>query len=100
MTNSNKVAILGSCGGYQNISKAMENAYDVQIISTKQVGTMAVNTVLIQEITETIRAGKDLIWPDVWKQISIKLKNNPQFKDYIPPYKNLGARFIKAYNEL
>jgi hypothetical protein len=78
----------------------MENAYDVQIISTKQVGTMAVNTVLIQEITETIRAGKDLIWPDVWKQISIKLKNNPQFKDYIPPYKNLGARFIKAYNEL
>lgn len=100
MTNSNKVAILGSCGGYQNISKAMENAYDVQIISTKQVGTMAVNTVLIQEITETIRLGKDLIWPDVWKQISTKLKNNTQFKDYIPPYKNLGARFIKAYNEL
>ncbi len=100
MTNSNKVAILGSCGGYQNISKAMENAYDVQIISTKQVGTLVVNTVLIQEITETIRLGKDLVWPDVWKQIAIKLKNNPQFKDYIPPYKNLGARFIKAYNEI
>ena len=100
MSNSNKVAILGSCGGYQNISKAMENAFDVQIISTKQVGTMAVNTVLIQEITETIRAGKDLVWLDVWKQISIKLKNNPQFKDYIPPYKNLGAKFIRAYNEL
>ncbi len=100
MSNSNKVAILGSCGGYQNISKAMENAIDVQIISTKQVGTMAVNTVLIQEITETIRLGKDLVWLEVWKQISIKLKNNPQFKDYIPPYKNLGARFIRAYNEL
>lgn len=100
MTNSNRVAILGSCGGYQNISKAMENAMDVQIISTKQVGTMAVNTVLIQEITETIRAGKDLVWVDIWQQVSVKLKNNPQFKDYIPPYKNLGARFIKAYNEL
>ncbi|HEY1046918.1 MAG TPA: hypothetical protein VGF79_10800 [Bacteroidia bacterium] len=100
MTNSNKVAILGSCGGYQNISKAMENAFDVQIISTKQVGTMAVNTVLIQEITETIRSGKDLVWIDIWKQVTIKLKDNPQFKDYIPPYKNLGARFIKAYNEL
>ena len=100
MTNSNKVAILGSCGGYQNINKAMENAFDVQIISTKQVGTMAVNTVLIQEITETIRLGKDLVWIDIWKQISIKLKNNPQFKDYIPPYKNLGAKFIRAYNEL
>lgn len=100
MTNSNKVAILGSCGGYQNIAKAMENAYDVQIISTKQVGTMAVNTVLIQEITETIRSGKDLVWPDVWNRIATKLKDNPQFKDYIPPYKNLGARFIRAYNDI
>lgn len=100
MTNSNRVAILGSCGGYQNISKAMENAMDVQIISTKQVGTMAVNSVLIQEITETIRLGKDIVWVDVWKQITTRLKDNPQFKDYIPPYKNLGARFIKAYNAL
>ncbi len=100
MHNSNKVAILGSCGGYQNINKAMENAMDVQIISTKQVGTMAVNSVLIQEITEYIRSGKDLIWIDVWKQISLKLQNNPQFKDYIPPYKNLGAKFIRAYNDI
>ncbi len=100
MTNSNKVAILGSCGGYQNISKAMENAFDVQIISTKQVGTLAVNTVLIQEITEQIRLGKDLIWADIWQQVSLKLKDNVQFKDYIPPYKNLGARFIKAYDAL
>ncbi len=100
MTNSNRVAILGSCGGYQNISKAMENAMDVQIVSTKQVGTLAVNSVLINETTETIRLGKDIVWIDLWKQISTKLKDNPQFKDYIPPYKNLGARFIKAYNGL
>ncbi len=100
MTNSNRIAILGSCGGYQNISKAMENAMDVQIVSTKQVGTLVVNTVLINEITETIRLGKDIVWVDLWKQVSTKLKDNPQFKDYIPPYKNLGARFIKAYNAL
>ncbi|NQW42468.1 MAG: hypothetical protein HQ463_03435 [Bacteroidetes bacterium] len=100
MTNSNRVAILGSCGGYQNISKAMENAMDVQIVSTKQVGTLVVNSVLINETTETIRQGKDLVWIDLWKQITVKLKDNPQFKDYIPPYKNLGARFIKAYNML
>lgn len=100
MTNSNRIAILGSCGGYQNISKAMENAMDVQIVSTKQVGTLAVNSVLIQEITETIRLGKDIVWVDLWKQISARLKDNTQFKDYIPPYKNLGARFIKAYNAM
>lgn len=100
MNHSNKVAILGSCGGYQNISKAMDNAMDVQIVSTKQVGTLVVNSTLIQEITETIRLGKDLVWLDIWKQIGVKLQNNVQFKDYIPPYKNLGAKFIKAYNEL
>lgn len=100
MNHSNKVAILGSCGGYQNISKAMDNAMDVQIVSTKQVGTMVVNSTLIQELTETIRLGKDLIWLDIWKQIGVKLQNNAQFKDYIPPYKNLGAKFIKAYNDL
>ncbi len=100
MNHSNKVAILGSCGGYQNISKAMDNAMDVQIVSTKQVGTLVVNSTLIQEITETIRLGKDLVWLDIWKQIGVKLQNNAQFKDYIPPYKNLGAKFIKAYNEL
>jgi hypothetical protein len=100
MNHSNKVAILGSCGGYQNISKAMDNAMDVQIVSTKLVGTLVVNITLIQEITETIRLGKDLVWLDIWKQIGIKLQNNTQFKDYIPPYKNLGAKFIKAYNEL
>ena len=98
--HSNKVAILGSCGGYQNISKAMDNAMDVQLVSTKQVGTVVVNSTLIQEITETIRLGKDLVWLDIWKQIGVKLQNNAQFKDYIPPYKNLGAKFIKAYNEL
>jgi hypothetical protein len=100
MNHSNKVAILGSCGGYQNISKAMDNAMDVQIVSTKQVGTLVVNSTLIQEITENIRLGKDLVWLDIWKQIGVKLQNNAQFKDYIPPYKNLGAKFIKAYNEL
>lgn len=100
MTSSNRIAILGSCGGYQNISRAMESSPDVQIVSTKQVGTLAVNSVLIHETTETIRLGKDVVWVDLWKQISITLKNNPQFKDYIPPYKNLGARFIKAYSLL
>lgn len=100
MTSSNRIAILGSCGGYQNISRAMESSPDVQIVSTKQVGTLVVNSVLIHETTETIRLGKDVVWVDLWKQISITLKNNPQFKDYIPPYKNLGARFIKAYSLL
>jgi hypothetical protein len=100
MTNHNKLAILGSCGGYQNISKAMENAIDVQIISTKQIGTMAVNAVLIMEIIDTIKAGKDIVWSELWQRVKQKVGGNPKFNDYVPPHLNMGARFIKAYNSL
>lgn len=100
LTNQTKVAILGSCGGYQNISQAMENAMDVQIVSTKQVGTLAVNNALIFETIETIRKGNDIVWNDLWKRVRAKVGGNPRFNDYIPPNQNLGARFIKAYNSI
>ncbi|MBC7426927.1 MAG: hypothetical protein H7321_10370 [Bacteroidia bacterium] len=100
LTNSCKIALMGSCGGYQNVSLIMENAMDVQIVSTKQIGTGAINNVLISETTETIRQGKDIVWPELWKRIQAKVGNNLKFSDYVPPYKNLGAKFIKAYNEL
>lgn len=98
LTNQTKIAILGSCGGYQNIAQAMENAMDVQIVSTKQVGTLLVNNALIFETIETIKKGKDIVWNDLWKRVRAKVGGNPRFNDYIPPNQNLGARFIKAYN--
>lgn len=100
LTNHTKIAILGSCGGFQNISQAMENAMDVQIVSTKQIGTLAINSVLIMETIETIRKDKDIIWPELWKRVRAKVGGNPRFNDYIPPHLNMGARFIKAYNQL
>jgi hypothetical protein len=39
LTSNTKVAVLGSCGGYQNISRVLENASDAQIVSSKQIGT-------------------------------------------------------------
>ena len=100
LTNHTKIAILGSCGGYQNISQAMENAMDVQIVSTKQIGTLAINSVLIMETISTIKNGKDVVWPELWKRVRAQVGGNPRFNDYIPPHLNLGARFIKAYNNL
>jgi hypothetical protein len=100
LTNHTKVAILGSCGGFQNISQAMENAMDVQIVSTKQIGTLAINSILIMETIETIRKDKDIIWPELWKRVRAKVGGNPRFNDYIPPHLNMGARFIKAYNQI
>lgn len=100
MTPYTKVAILGSCGGYHNISKAMENAEEVQIISSKQIGTMRVNNALLKNINEALRKGKSLEWDPLWKEISADLRGDLKFKEYIPPHKNLGAVFIRAFNEL
>ena len=100
MTPYTKVAILGSCGGYHNISKAMENAEEVQIISSKQIGTMKVNNALLKAINESLRKGESLVWETLWKKISANLGGDLKFKEYIPPHKNLGAVFIRAFIEL
>lgn len=100
MTNHTKIAILGSCGGFQNIAQAMENALDVHIVSTKQIGTLLVNNALIIETIETIKKGKDIVWPELWKRVRNRVGGNPRFNDYVPPHLNLGARFIKAYNTI
>ena len=70
------------------------------IIASKQVGSGTVNEPMIINITETLRSGKDLYWPEMWKKLSDQLKSNALFEDYIPPYKNLGALFIMAYNQI
>jgi hypothetical protein len=95
-----KVVFLGSCGGYQNINKVLENSPYAHIIASKQTGTGAVNGPMIMSITETLRQGKDLNWPEMWKNLGKKLKDNNMFEDYVPPYKNLGALFIMAYNKV
>jgi len=95
-----KVVFLGSCGGYQNINRVLENSPFAHIIASKQTGTGAVNGPMIMSITETLRQGRDLNWPEMWKNLGVKLKDNNMFEDYVPLYKNLGALFIMAYNRV
>jgi hypothetical protein len=55
---------------------------------------------MIVSITETLRQGKDLNWPEMWRNLGKQFKNNELFDDYVPPYKNLGAIFIMTYNKV
>jgi hypothetical protein len=59
---------------------------------------------MLKLMAEYIRQGKDLDWQKIWAELDVSLKNNPKayerFLDYIPPHKNLGAIFIKAYNKM
>ncbi len=97
---STRIVLLGSCGGFQNVNRVLSICPYAHIIASKQVGSGTVNSPMIQYMTETLRNGKELNWPKMWKELSIQLKNVNLFEDYIPPYKNLGALFIMAFNRV
>ncbi|MEJ7683579.1 MAG: hypothetical protein WKG06_38120 [Segetibacter sp.] len=64
---TSKVVFLGSCGGYQNVNGVLSISPYAHIIASKQVGSGTVNGPMIMSITETLRQGKDLNWPEMWK---------------------------------
>ena len=101
LPSSAKVVLLGSCGGYHSLNDVLHTCPDAHIIASKQVGTGVVNITLINAITETLRSGKDLNWPQIWKQLDTRFKGDvkEKFDDYVPPHKNLGAIFIMAYKK-
>ncbi len=95
-----KVVLLGSCGGYQNINRVLSISPYAHIIASKQTGSGKINAPMIMNITDLLRQGKDIQWQQMWQSLGKTLGDNPLFQDYIPPYKNLGALFIMAYNRV
>lgn len=100
LANSAKIVLLGSCGGFQSLNEVLDRAPGTQIISTKQTGTGAMNIALITAIVDKLRGGSDLDWINMWKSLSEKNKSDQHFSDYVPPYQNLGAVFIMAFQKL
>ncbi len=104
LPESAKIIMLGSCGGYQNLKTILKYAPEAHIISTKETGAMNVNKPIIDALDNTLRAGKNIDWRQMWAGLQADFNHAPQqvretFEDYIPPQKNLGALFIKAYNK-
>lgn len=96
MAASSKVVFLGSCGGYLIMKDALEVSPDAHIIFTKQIGDTRVNRPFFQLLTDKVRNGSNIDWIPFWKELD-KMAKSEDFEDYVPPYKNLGALFIKAY---
>ncbi len=104
LQKENRIVMLGSCGGYHNLGTVLDHAPDANIISSKQVGAMAINEPIIKAINDQVLAGKDIDWIATWRDLDGyfvgKGKIKDMFNDYIPPHKNLGAIFIKAYRRM
>ena len=100
-----KIFVLGSCGGYHNLSNIIDKSPEVSIISSKQIGVHMVNNPILRELADNIASGKDINWQHLWDNVDKRLKGSipeiyDKWLDYIPPHKNLGAIFIRSYNKL
>jgi hypothetical protein len=103
MPGNGKIILLGSCGGYKNLSKLIELNPDAHIISTKQIGTGLINQALTNTLNQSFLKGNGIEWRQMWGGLSAQFSKDKKLKetwdDYVPPYKNLGAIFLKAYNK-
>jgi len=104
LPESAKIIMLGSCGGYQNLKTILTYCPNAHIISTKQTGAKDVNKPIIDALDNTLRAGNNIDWRQMWSGLEnyfskTSRETRETFEDYIPPQKNLGALFIKAYNK-
>lgn len=96
MFPSSKIVFMGSCGGYRMIHDILEAAPDAHIVGTKQIADAPVNNPFLQLLGEELRLGNNIDWVPFWKKLG-KMATDKIFEDYVPPHKNLGALFIKAY---
>jgi hypothetical protein len=97
---SAQIVILGSCGGFHNLDEVLHTCPDAHIVSSKEVGTRVVNEPILRSINESLRNGRDIEWIPMWRSLGAQFTApdaRERFENYIPPHKNLGALFIKAY---
>jgi hypothetical protein len=64
---------------------------------SKQIGKQVINQPFMDLLNEKLRNGNGIDWVPFWKEFQNKAGKVEGFDDYIAPYKNLGAIFIKAY---
>jgi hypothetical protein len=98
ITPAAKIVLLGSCGGYNVIHDVLKHSPDAHIVASKQTGKIFINQPFMNLLDEKLINGNNIEWIPFWVEFKNKAGKIEGFEDYIPPYKNLGALFIKAYN--
>jgi hypothetical protein len=105
MPSNAKIVVLGSCGGYQNLNQILEIAPDAHIVSTKEIGAGDINRPILNYMNQAFITDSVLSWKKMWQTLTKVFSTDPSLSireswdDYVPPYRNLGAIFIKAYNK-
>jgi hypothetical protein len=106
MAGDAKIVVLGSCGGFKNLNDIVDVNPDAHIISTKEIGAGDINRPILNYLNQTFQSGSVLVWKKMWAVLSKLFAAEPgksirdSWENYIPPYKNLGAIFLKGYNNM
>ncbi|HSU27258.1 MAG TPA: hypothetical protein VLJ68_02685 [Chitinophagaceae bacterium] len=103
LTPEVRLAILGSCGAYNKAISISSINPDIQVIGSKKMGSSSVNDPIIDAVNEDLISGKDLLWPEIWKNLAKRFANNENtltlFDEYFPPSNNLGLFVLKLFND-
>jgi hypothetical protein len=105
MPGDAKIVLLGSCGGYKFLNQIISDNPNAHVVSTKEIGKGDINTPILNIINKNLLTGKGVYWRKVWASLTQNFSKDPNkevresWEAYVPPYKNLGAIFIKAYNK-
>jgi hypothetical protein len=102
MKSSVKLAILGSCGGYNSMLSVADISPDAQIVVSKKIGSMLINDPIIEVINQNLQDCRDIIWTEVWEKLAIRFSKDEiaqnLFNEYIPPTKNVSLFVLKMFN--
>ncbi len=106
MPLNTKIMLIGSCGGYKNLKQILTLSPDAAIISTKEIGAGDINRPILNYIHQSLMRNEMLDWKKMWEELTVlftREKNKSireTWENYIPPYRNLGALFFKAYQRM
>lgn len=102
LTPSVKLAILGSCGGYNNAFSIATINPDAQLIVSKKIGSKMINDPIIEEINNTLISDENIQWPGLWSKLETRFSKDEKamnlFNEYIPPSKNMSLFVLKLFN--
>jgi hypothetical protein len=61
---------------------------------------MWVTDPILQSFNTRMVNGQDVNWIELWNEVGVQMKTpalQDKFNDYVPPHKNMGALFLKAF---
>ena len=98
ITPSAAFVFLGSCGGYSEVLNVFNLNPDVNIIVSRNIGSMLINDPLLQRINLDLVNNKDINWNNAWahfNSVFTSKQTKDLFSSYIPPNKYVGVKFIR-----